>query len=124
MVPVFASLKRPSLFLRAPVKAPATCPKRSLSIVFSFKVVASRITYGLFFLNSLSICRALPINSLPVPVSPVIKTGTSIGANKLTWSAILRIASLKIMKSGLCIKKVYGSGGGEPVFSVSLIMPG
>src|SRR6266481_3920627 len=82
-VPRSASANRPTCELTAPVKAPRSCPKSSLSrrpagIAAQFTLTRVRLRRGLSSL----IARA--ITSLPVPVSPVIKTVAFVGATAST----------------------------------------
>ena len=65
----------------APVKAPRTWPNSSLSNRFS--TIAEQLTVTNFRARpGPSSCSALATNSLPVPVSPVMSTVRTCGANR------------------------------------------
>jgi hypothetical protein len=69
MVPLSASAKRPSRFVVAPVNAPRSCPKNSLSI--SVPGIAAQFTRTSgASLRGLFSWMARAMSSLPVPVSP------------------------------------------------------
>ena len=78
-VPPLAYWNRPIRSRSAPVKAPLTWPKSSLSSTFSLSSAQLSGTNGLF-LRGLLMCRALATSSLPVPLSPVIRTEADVGA--------------------------------------------
>ncbi len=72
-VPVWAASKRPVRFSIAPVNAPRTWPKSSLSNRFSAKAPQLTRTNGPLP-RGLSWWIALATSSLPVPVSPRRRT--------------------------------------------------
>ena len=79
MVPPSANSKRPVRRSSAPVNAPLTCPKSSLStrpaeMALQFTFTRGRSRRGL----RLWIARAT--SSFPVPVSPEMSTVESVGA--------------------------------------------
>ena len=74
-VPPLACSKRPLRSLSAPVKACGSWPNSSSSSRFSLKAVQFMGTKGRFF-RGLFVWIARATNSLPVPVSPRISTGT------------------------------------------------
>ena len=78
-VPPLAYWNRPIRSRSAPVNAPLTWPNSSLSSTFSLSSAQLSGTNGLF-LRGLLMCRALATSSLPVPLSPVIRTEAEVGA--------------------------------------------
>ena len=72
-VPPSAALAAPIRFSIAPVKAPLTWPKSSLSSRFSGMAPQLIATKALFRRRD-SACSASAVTSLPVPLSPVTKT--------------------------------------------------
>ncbi len=93
-----ASSKRPMRWALAPVNAPRSWPKRSLSsrpagIAAQFIFTIRRL------LRPLRLWMARAISSLPVPVSPRISTVLSLGATISTCLRTLNIASLRPMIS-------------------------
>ena len=72
-MPPLAASKQPGRSLCAPVNAPFSCPKSSLSISVSGIAPQFSATNG-SSARSLSSCRARAATSLPVPLSPVIRT--------------------------------------------------
>jgi hypothetical protein len=82
-VPLSAAWNFPARVATAPVKAPFTCPKSSDSMRFSGMAPQLMTMKGpLARLERLWISRAM--SSLPVPVSPVMSTDTSVGATFCT----------------------------------------
>jgi hypothetical protein len=80
----------------APVKAPRSWPKSSLSSRLSGSAAQLSATKG-EFRRRLFWCRARATSSLPVPDSPVTSTVTSVGA---TWRSTRKtrcMASLRPM---------------------------
>ena len=73
IVPLCASWKRPGLSWVAPVKEPLRWPNSSLSIRVSGMPPQLIATNG-WPLRSLSLWIARAISSLPVPLSPVMRT--------------------------------------------------
>ena len=93
IVPPSANSKRPSRRSVAPVKAPFSCPKNSLSIKVS--EIAAQFTrmYGCLA-NMLLRYNSRATNSLPVPFSPVINTVASVLATLSTKFFSFFIGSL------------------------------
>ena len=92
-VPWCASSKRPTFWPMAPVKAPFSWPNSSLSrrpvgmaAQLSLTKVRSR--------RGLRSCRARATSSLPVPVSPRMRTVESVGATVSTCLRTRRSAAL------------------------------
>ena len=92
-VPWWASSKRPTFWLMAPVKAPFSWPNSSLSsspvgmaAQLSLTKVRSR--------RGLRSCRARAMSSLPVPVSPRMSTVEPVGATVSTCFRTRRRAAL------------------------------
>ncbi len=79
IVPSPASSKRPFRDEAAPLKAPLVWPKSSDSSRDS-EMAPQLIATNWHLARGPELCRALAASSLPVPVSPVISTGTSICA--------------------------------------------
>ncbi len=78
-VPPFAYSKRPLRWYAAPVKAPFSCPKSSLSTRCG--EIAPQLTGMKRLLRRrLFSCSARANSSLPVPLSPTSKTATSVSA--------------------------------------------
>ncbi|EKD38793.1 MAG: hypothetical protein ACD_75C00605G0001 [uncultured bacterium] len=73
MVPVSASSNLPLRMTTAPVKAPFSWPKSSLSSKFSERAAQLTAMKGCVS-RGLFMWMALATSSLPVPLSPVIKT--------------------------------------------------
>jgi hypothetical protein len=91
--PPLASSKQPAFFNSAPVNAPFSCPKSSFSMT-SFGIAAQlMVRYG-------SSCRGLWLwmsratTSLPVPLSPVMRTVVRDFAMRLTADLISQIGGL------------------------------
>src|SRR5881628_3411328 len=78
-VPPCASSKRPILRAMAPVKAPRSWPKSSLSRRPAGMAVQLNLTNGRAR-RALSVWIRPPISSLPVPVSPRMRTAASVVA--------------------------------------------
>ncbi len=92
-MPLCASSKRPMRCATAPVKAPFSWPKNSLSsspvgmaAQLTLTIVRSR--------RALKEWMARAISSLPVPVSPQMSTTESVGATVSTCSSTRRSARL------------------------------
>jgi hypothetical protein len=78
-LPPSATSNRPGLVTTAPVKAPFMWPKSSLSRRFSDRTAQSTGTKGRSLRRLLKwIARA--ISSVPVPLSPVMRTVLTVGA--------------------------------------------
>ena len=91
-VPPLASSKRPWRSLTAPVNAPFTCPNSSLSSSVSEMAAQFTGTKGrVARLEFTWMARA--ISSLPVPLSPVISTVTSVGATRTSLVSSSRIGA-------------------------------
>ncbi len=88
-VPPLASRKRPAREFVAPVKAPRSWPKSSLSSSSRGIAAALTATKGPSA-RGLAAWMARATSSLPVPLSPVIRTGTLRGA---TLPTVLKISS-------------------------------
>ena len=93
MVPPSASSNLPFLRFSAPVYAPFSLPKSSLSIRFSLKAAQLTETNGLSAL-SLHWWIRWAITSLPVPLSPVIRTDAIVLPIVIASSLIFLAASL------------------------------
>ena len=83
IVPPWAASKRPGLLSIAPVNAPLTCPKSSLSSRFSCNAPQLTRMYGPSD-RLLRLWMALAMTSLPVPVSPISSTLAVRGAARAT----------------------------------------
>ena len=81
MVPPSAVSNRPALWSLAPVNAPRTWPKSSLSKSVSTTAEQFTVTKR-FVLRGPSLCSARATSSLPVPVSPVISAVRACGARR------------------------------------------
>ena len=92
-VPPSASSKRPWRVLAAPVKLPASCPNSSASIRVSGSAAQFMTTSGPAQRGD-KWCRRSAINSLPVPRSPITRTGRLSGAARLARSTASRKARL------------------------------
>ena len=79
MVPPLASSKRPLRCCWAPVKAPFSCPKSSLSMRFSGRAAQLTLMKALF-LRGLLKWMARAMSSLPVPDSPRTRTVAVLSA--------------------------------------------
>ena len=97
-MPPLASSKRPLRRATAPVKAPFSWPKSSLSTRPGGKAAQLILISGLS-LRLLAEWMARAISSLPVPVSPVISTEASVGATLRTLSSTPWRAGLWPMSS-------------------------
>ena len=84
-MPPWACSIRPTRRLAAPVKAPASCPKSSLSSTVSGS--APQFSATRLPDRPLQRCRRLATTSLPEPVSP--RTSTSMSASA-TWRIVSR----------------------------------
>ncbi len=85
-MPPSASSKRPVLRACAPVNAPFSCPKSSLSINPAGSVPQSTLTKT-DLRRPLALWMARATSSFPVPVSPLISTVESVGATLSTaWN--------------------------------------
>ena len=80
-VPPFAASRSPGLSRTAPVKAPLQCPNISDSSSGSGKAAQFTATSGRL-LRRLLWWISWAINSLPEPLSPVMKTDASVGATR------------------------------------------
>ncbi len=109
MVPPSASTKRPGWSATAPVKAPFTWPKSSLSSSVSVRAPQSCTTRGMS-LRPLSRWMTRASTSLPVPVSPWSSTATRWGAATRTNSSTSRMAGLR--KPGSSATSASGEGRG------------
>ncbi len=78
-VPLSACSKRPMRRVSAPVKAPFSWPKSSLSSSVSGMAAQLTVTKA-FCRRSLKRTSARATSSLPVPVSPRMSTGTGLAA--------------------------------------------
>ena len=92
-VPPSATSKRPSRRWKAPVKAPFSCPKSSLSTKPAGSAAQLTVISGRSR-RALRACRARAIRSLPVPVSPHSSTVVSEGATRSTACITWRNAAL------------------------------
>ena len=97
-VPPCASRKRPARSLAAPVKAPFTWPKSSLSIRSAGMAAQLTATKGRSA-RTLLRCRARATSSLPVPVSPSTSTVASLSAARPMRLKTCRMASLPLTSS-------------------------
>ena len=89
-MPPLAYSNRPMRSRSAPVNAPLTWPKSSLSSTFSLSAAQLSGTNGLF-LRGLLMWMALATSSLPVPLSPVISTVAYVGA---IWRSLATTACM------------------------------
>ena len=92
-VPPSACSSRPFLVRCAPVKAPRACPKSSLSSSVSGSAAQFSLTKG-WVLRGLLKWIARAISSLPVPLSPSIRTGRSLTMMRSSWWKTRRMPSL------------------------------
>ncbi len=109
-VPPLASSKRPFRARTAPVNAPASWPKSSLSSKLSVRAPQLTETRGPFA-RGLAAWIAWAISSFPVPVSPSSRTGASAFAARRTSSATGRSPLLQ---------PTMGSSRGGPSGCVSV----
>ncbi|KYF99094.1 hypothetical protein BE18_37325 [Sorangium cellulosum] len=98
-VPSWAASNRPSRGATAPVNAPRSWPKSSLSTSDSDRLAQFTFT------NRSRGCRDMPAihsatTSLPVPVSPRIRTGSGVGATVSRASRRRRISGSIARKPG------------------------
>ena len=101
-MPLSASSKRPISCEIAPVNAPFSWPKSSFSSRSSGMAAQFSFTNGRPH-RELRSWIACAISSLPVPVSPWIRTVESVGATRSTWSSIdSRAGLLPMTCSNLC----------------------
>ncbi len=98
-VPWCASSNRPALFSTAPVKAPFSWPNSSLSSRFSDRLPQNTGIKSLSRREEWK-CSARATNSLPVPLSPSIKTDAVESATSRTISNIFKIGVLFPIISG------------------------
>ncbi len=78
-IPLLANSNLPIFVESAPVNAPFSCPKSSLSMSSSGMAAQFTAMKGLSFCL-LFLCKVRAASSLPVPFSPVISTHASVGA--------------------------------------------
>ena len=98
-MPELACSKTPRRRPAAPVKAPGSCPKSSLATTPSAKTPQFSATKGLEA-RPLWSWMARATSSLPVPVSPRIRTGTSVAATRATRARSARMGSLSPRSAG------------------------
>ncbi len=91
-VPPSASSKRPRRRWTAPVKAPFSCPKSSLSTSEGVRAAQLTRTRGPDRRDPSS-CSARATSSLPVPVSPCTSTVVVVGATFRTSASVALIPS-------------------------------
>jgi hypothetical protein len=91
IVPPSASSKRPSPLCTAPVKAPFSWPNSSEEISDSANAAQFRLMKARPALRD-RLWTARAMSSLPVPVSPVMRTVESLGATLATWERTARKA--------------------------------
>jgi hypothetical protein len=92
-VPLSASSKRPTRSRTAPVNAPRTCPKNSVSYRSRGTAAQLTLTNGLFALL-LRRWTSRATSPLPVPFSPRIKTVESVEATRSICRATVWRAEL------------------------------
>ncbi len=92
-VPPCASSNRPARRCRAPVNAPFSCPKSSLSMRVG-EIAAQLTLTNACPRRGLSSCKALARSSFPVPVSPRSSTVEEVGATRSRSASTRRIAVL------------------------------
>ena len=90
-VPPLACSNQPLRSRSAPVNAPLTWPKSSLSRMFSLSSAQLSGDERLVLALGLLMCRALATSSLPVPLSPVISTEADVGA---IWRSLATTACM------------------------------
>ena len=110
-VPSPASRNAPARSAVAPVKEPLMCPKSSLSSKSAGIAAQLTATKG-FALRRPCSCRARATSSLPVPVSPRIKTVASLSAARPIVFCTRRIASLEPMS--WLVSPISSAAGGLP----------
>ena len=98
-VPPSASSKSPRLFSLAPVNAPFLCPNNSLSSKCSPRL-PQKIGINALSLRDEWLCKARATSSLPVPLSPSIKTEAEVSATSRINSRIRKMGSLFPIISG------------------------
>ena len=92
-MPLSANSNLPGFSLVAPVKAPRSWPKSSLSRSSLGSAAQLILTKGLPRRGERSwMVRAMP--SFPTPLSPRMSTGTSVSATRSTMSQMLAMAGL------------------------------
>jgi hypothetical protein len=92
-VPPFAFSKAPRRVRSAPVNAPRSWPNSSLSTSCSGRAAAFTAIIG-FPARGPRRCRSRATSSLPVPLSPRIRTGLGMAASVAMLSRSARIAGL------------------------------
>ena len=85
--------KAPDAMAEAPVNAPRVCPNSSASSRFSGSALQFTATI-LMWPRGLAVWIALATTSLPVPVSPLIRTVQRFGPTRRTVSATVSMARL------------------------------
>ena len=95
-VPPSACSKHPTRCVVAPLNAPRSCPNISVSISVSGTAAQLTATNGPFLRSPLK-CNAFATSSLPVPLSPVSSTLTSVSTARCMSSPTLRIPGLAPM---------------------------
>ena len=95
-VPPSACSKHPGRCAVAPENAPRSCPNISVSMSVSGTEAQLIAMNGAFLRGPLK-CRALATSSLPVPLSPVTSTLTSLSTTRRMSSATLRMPGLDPM---------------------------
>jgi hypothetical protein len=98
MVPWSASSNLPGFSLVAPVKAPRSWPNSSDSRSSLGKAAQLILTNGLPRRGDRS-CSVRAMPSFPTPLSPRMRTGTSVSATRSTMSQMPSIAGLEATKS-------------------------
>ena len=89
-MPFCARSKAPARLPVAPVKAPFTCPKSSLSMRFDATAEQSKTTNGPVERFEW-VCTASATSSLPVPLSPSTSTVMSVGDTRSRRAKISRM---------------------------------
>jgi len=115
-VPRCAASKAPRRESAAPVKAPRTWPKSSLSMSVTGMAPQSTTTNGPSA-RALASWMACARTSLPVPVSPSMSTVPSAGANRSIRAKTRRMASLTPMARPNCSRGLSASRTSSPVGS-------
>ena len=93
-MPPWASSNRPGFWRSAPVKAPFSWPNSSLSSSGSGSAAQLTATSGPRPRSASASWRAWATSSLPVPVSPVIRTVQAEAATRATRAKTSRIRGL------------------------------
>jgi hypothetical protein len=119
-VPPLAASTRPGRVACAPVKAPFSWPKSSLSNSVSGRLAQSTTTSGRAA-RALASCSARATSSLPVPDSPSSSTLAVDGATRATCASIARKAGARPVRP--CATGCPWVAGSGSIFSTNQRCP-